>query len=480
MTKDFIVAIEIGSSKITGIAGRRNDDGSISVLALAQEDSRQSTHKGVVYNIDKTVLTIGNIIKKMENTLKTHIARVYAGIGGQSIHSEKNVITKEFDQDTHISAEIVDAMRDENSNTNYVEQELLLPISQEFMVDSQPQLDPVGIQCQTLKANFLNILCRKSNYVNLNKCFKMAQQPVAEMYLAPIALADSILTETEKRQGCILVDLGYETTTVAVYYRNIIRHLAVIPLGSNNVTKDIANFLQIEDDEAENIKLKYGSAYTDPKNQKDDVYISLADGRNVDAQRVDEIIEARMEEIIANVVYQVPSEYSNSLISGIVLTGGGANMTNMDVAFRNFTHISKIRIAKFVTFSVNSNRKEITAHDSRLNTVLGILAKGDINCAGAPIENTLFKDNDKPAEVKTEVHASDQTNTGAVLSDAAKQKAADEERKRKEKEEAEKAAAAAAEAAAEAERQRKANSPLHKIKTAASHFFDNLLKGDDE
>lgn len=480
MTKDFIVAIEIGSSKITGIAGRRNDDGSISVLALAQEDSRQSTHKGVVYNIDKTVLTIGNIIKKMENTLKTHIARVYVGIGGQSIHSEKNVITKEFDQDTRISAEIVDAMRDENSNTNYVEQELLLPISQEFMVDSQPQLDPVGIQCQTLKDNFLNILCRKSNYVNLNKCFKMAQQPVAEMYLAPIALADSILTETEKRQGCILVDLGYETTTVAVYYRNIIRHLAVIPLGSNNVTKDIANFLQIEDDEAENIKLKYGSAYTDPKNQKDDVYISLADGRNVDAQRVDEIIEARMEEIIANVAYQVPSEYSNSLISGIVLTGGGANMTNMDVAFRNFTHISKIRIAKFVTFSVNSNRKEITAHDGRLNTVLGILAKGDINCAGAPIENTLFKDNDKPAEVKTEVHTSDQTNTGAVLSDAAKQKAADEERKRKEKEEAEKAAAAAAEAAAEAERQRKANSPLHKIKTAASHFFDNLLKGDDE
>lgn len=238
---EFIVAIELGSSKITGIAGQKNLDGSINVLAVVKEDSTQCIRKGVVYNIDKTVLCLTNIITKLKNTLKTNIHQVYVGVGGQSIRSVINVIPKDLGNDTIISQDMINELMDANRNMDYPELEILDAVTQEYKVDQQYQLDPVGIQSQRLEGNFLNILWRKSFYKNLNKCFDQAGIAIAEMYLAPLALADSVLSEAEKRSGCVLVDLGYDTTTVSVYHKNILRHLAVIPIGANNITKDIAS-----------------------------------------------------------------------------------------------------------------------------------------------------------------------------------------------------------------------------------------------
>ena len=260
--KEFIVAIELGSSKMTGIAGQKNLDGSINVLAVVKEDSSSFIRKGVVYNIDKTAQCLTSIVKKLENQLKTEVLQVYVGVGGQSIRSVKNVIAKDLPVETIITQDMVIELMDANRNMVYQDQEILDAAAQEYKVGSQFQLDPVGIQANRLEGNFLNILERKAFYKNLNKCFETAGISVAEMYLAPLALADSVLTEAEKRSGCALVDMGADTTTVSVYSKNILRHLAVIPLGSNNITKDIAT-LQMEESDAEKMKLKYGSAFTD-------------------------------------------------------------------------------------------------------------------------------------------------------------------------------------------------------------------------
>ena len=270
MAMEFIVAIELGSSKITGIAGKKNLDGSISVLAVVKEDSTSCIRKGVVYNIDKTVQCLGNIINKLETALKTKIAHVYVGVGGQSIRSIKNVIVKDLATETIVTQEMINELMDANRSMTYPEQEILDAATQEYKVDAQYQIDPVGIQCTRLEGNFLNILWRRAFYRNLNKCFDQAGIAIAEMYLAPLALADSVLTEAEKRSGCVLVDLGADTTTVSVYHKNILRHLAVIPLGGNNITKDIAT-LQIDEQDAEKMKLDYGCAYTD----NNDIDLSL-------------------------------------------------------------------------------------------------------------------------------------------------------------------------------------------------------------
>ena len=295
-TKEFIVAIELGSSKVTGIAGQKNLDGSINVLALVKEESSSFIRKGVAYNIDKTALCISNIVKKLSTQLKTEITKVYVGVGGQSIRSVKNVITKELPANTKVTEDMVVELMEANRTMEYADQEKQSYVIQEFKVDSQYQIDPVGIQCSHLEGNFLNILQRYTFYKNLNRCLENAGVNVADMFISPIALADSVLTETEKRSGCALVDIGADTTTVCVYNKNILRHLAVIPLGSRNITKDIAS-LQIEEGEAEKMKLKYGCAYTDNADIDNNLKLPIDQERSVDSRKFIEIVEGRLEEI---------------------------------------------------------------------------------------------------------------------------------------------------------------------------------------
>ena len=195
MAREFIVAIELGSSKMTGIAGKKKLDGSIDVLAVVREDSSTFIRKGVVYNIDKTAQCITNIVKKLTTTLKTNISRVYVGVGGQSIRSVKNNIVKNFAEETIVTQEMINELMDGNRAMSYQEQEILDAATQEYKVDNQFQMDPVGIQCTRLEGNFLNILWRKTFYRNLNKCFDLAGIAIADMYLAPLALAASVLTD---------------------------------------------------------------------------------------------------------------------------------------------------------------------------------------------------------------------------------------------------------------------------------------------
>jgi cell division protein FtsA len=436
--KEFIVAIELGSSKMTGIAGQKNLDGSIQILAVVKEDSSSFIRKGVVYNIDKTAQCLSSIVKKLESQLKTEINQVYVGVGGQSIRSVKNIITKDLPSETIVTQDMVIELMDANRNMKYQDKEILDAAVQEYKVGSQYQLDPVGIQATRLEGNFLNILERTSFYKNLNKCFEAAGINVAEMYLAPLALADSVLTETEKRSGCALVDIGSDTTTVSVFSKNILRHLAVIPLGSNNITKDIAT-LQMEEADAERMKLKYASAFTDNNDIDNELKYSIDTERQIESRKFIEIVEARIEEIIENVWYQIPSEFYDKLLGGIILTGGGSNMTNIEKAFANHTHIEKIRVAKFVTQTIISNNEIIKTHNGTMNTVLGLLIKGDINCAGDELNpnGDLFSTPKQSAPVVADPRPARQPGEipPGVIRTANEKKAAEEERRRQQEEE---------------------------------------------
>lgn len=476
---EFIVAIELGSSKMTGIAGKKNLDGSISVLAVVTEDSSSCIRKGVVYNIDKTVQSLTNIVKKLETQLKAKIAHVYVGVGGQSIRSVRNTNVKELPLDTIVTQDMVNELMDANRSMQYPDQEILDAATQEYKIDNQYQFDPVGIQCTRLEGNFLNILWRKTFYRNINKCFDNAGIAIAEMYLSPLALADAVLTDAERRGGSVLVDFGADTTTVCVYYKNILRHLAVIPLGSNNITKDIAS-LQMEEKSAEQMKLQYARAYTDPQDIDSDTAYPIDADRKVDMRTFVDIVESRMQEIIENVWCQVPTEYYDKLLGGIILTGGGANMRNIENAFRNHTNIEKIRIAKFVSQTVNSNNPAITAKNSTMCTIMGLLAKGDMNCAGEDISSDLFGSDSKQAHVAP--HKEPRTpneiqGKGIVQTEA--EKAAEEERQRKIQEEEERRKAEEAEEEARRQAKRE-NSLVNKSLKGLKNFFKKMVDEEDD
>lgn len=381
---EIIVAIELGSSVFRGIAGKKNLDGSITVQALVKEDATQCIRKGVVNNIDKTATCLKNIVAKLSKTMKQNISHVYVGVGGQSVRSVRNVIVKDLPTETIVDGDIVDGLMDSNRGMDYPDLEILNVVTQEYKVGNQYVVDPVGIKGTRLEGNFLNIAQRKLFYSNLNEAFDKAGIAIAEIFPAPLVLADNVLTESEKRGGCVLVDLGADTTTVSVYHKSLLRHLAVIPLGGNNVTKDITA-LKMEEREAELLKLKHGSAYTEIADMDPALTYSIDGERTIESKQLIELVEARVEEIVQNVWHQVPAEYVSKLLGGIILTGGGSNMKNIELAFKKYTHMDKIRKARFVNLAIKSNIADINKHDTTLNTIISLLAKGDMNCAGGPI-----------------------------------------------------------------------------------------------
>ena len=479
--KDFIVAIELGSSKVTAIAGQKKPDGSISVLAMVRENSSSFIKKGVVYNIDKTAQCLTGIVKKLEAQLQTRVVQVFVGVGGQSLRSVRNSVSRDLPPDSIITQEMVVELMDANWNLDYPDQKILDVAEQEYRVDSMLQMDPVGIRASRLEGNFLNILVRKAFFQNLNKCFEIAGIKVAEMYLAPLALANAVLTEAEKRSGCALVDIGADTTTVSVFWKNVLRHLAVIPLGSNNVTKDIAS-LQMEESDAEHMKLKYASAYTDNSEIDATLKYNIDPERQVESRRFIEIVEGRMQEIIENVGAQIPAEFSDKLLGGIIITGGGSNMKNIEKAFSIHTHIEKVRVAKFVTISINSGNEQIKAHNAMYNTLLGLVAKGDINCAGNGINpaGDLFGMDDQveaPVVPDRKPRQPHEVETGTIRTAAEEDQAAAEARRRKEEEE--RAEREREEREREEERLRKKeNIRWNKFKRSIRKFADDITKDE--
>lgn len=384
--KKFIVAIELGSSKITGVAGKKNPDGSTTLLAMVKEKSTGCIRKGTVYNIEKTVQCVSNIINELKKKLNSDIAQVYVGIGGQSLRSVHNTLQKEFDSETVISDEIIEDLSKRNHSENYNEHVLQDVVNLEYKVDARYQLEPVGISCRHLESNYLNIITKNVFNRNLKSCFDSVGVNIAGRVIAPEALADVVLTDVEKNIGCALIDLGYGTTTVSVYYKGLLRHLCVIPLGGNSVTRDIAS-LQVEESTAEGLKLRYGSAYTKVKDVPNDETISLDKERTVEKKKFLSIVSARICEIIENVKNQIPDEYLDKLAGGIILTGGGSNMKDITTAFKNIMNVDKVRIADYVTTDIKC-KNVFVSRDGSMNSILGILSAGSMNCAQVEEEET--------------------------------------------------------------------------------------------
>ena len=462
---DFIVAIELGSAKISGIAGKKLPDGSIQILATASENASDCIRKGVIYNLDKTTQSLTSIIKKLESTLKASIGKVYIGMGGQSLRTIRNTEVRHMDEETKISQELIDSLKDSNRSVPIVGYQILGVAPQEYKVGNDLIVEPVGVQTDHIEARFLNIIARKNVKDNVSKCCDLVPIEIAEDaedLIAPLALADAVLTSGEKRSGCVLVDFGADTTTVSVYKNNILRHLAVIPLGGNNITRDICS-QQIEEEDAEALKIKFAQAYSEPKENEDENKTYNLEGKcSINAILLEDIVEARVNEILDNVAHQIAlSGYDNKLLAGAVITGGGINLRNMEEAFIKRTKMEKLRVAKDTHISLKGLEVK---KDGSNNTLIALLAAGKENCCLAiPTPEQPKPEPVKKASVTTNVIEGQLfTETGESLA-AAKE---EEERKRqlekeaiiaqqKAEKEAQRAAAEAQKAAEEAERKRK-------------------------
>ena len=334
---DIVVALDIGTTKVCAIAGRRNAYGRIEILGVGKVQS-EGVLRGVVANIDKTVKAIQEAIDIAERTAGREFSDVYVGIAGQHIKSLHNrgILTREDPQSEITREDVQRIIKDMHRLALPPGDKILHVIPQEFTVDEEEGIiDPVGMSGARLEGNFHVITGKLSAANNINRSVEKAGLHVADITLEPIASASSVLSEQEKVAGVALVDIGGGTTDVTIFQEGIIRHTAVIPFGGNIITKDIKEGCTVMEEQAEKLKVRFGSALAEEVIDNRIITIPGINGREskeISERNLARIIQARMEEILDYVVWEIRrTGYERKLIAGIVLTGGGSQLKHLDL-----------------------------------------------------------------------------------------------------------------------------------------------------
>ena len=330
----IIVGLDIGTTKIACIVGRKGANGKIEILGYGKAAST-GVSRGIVTNIDETVNAIKTAVDEASAQSNVDIKSVNVGIAGQHIKSiqHRGVLMRD-NRDVEICEEELEKLRQDAFKINMTPgEEIIDVIPQEYYVDGEIGITPKGMLGSKLEANFHVIIGQKAAAMNIVKCIERAGLEMEHMILEPIASAEAVLDEEEKEAGVALVDIGGGTTDIAIFHENKIYHSAVIPFGGNIITEDISKGCSIIRRYAEDVKVKFGSAVVS-ENRSDEL-VSIPGIRNrppkeISFKNLASIIQARMEEIfdLTNIEIQKVNE-QHQLIAGIVLTGGGAMMRHI-------------------------------------------------------------------------------------------------------------------------------------------------------
>ncbi len=335
MNDKIVVGLDIGTTKICAIVGKRNEFGKINILGIGKADS-DGVNRGVVVNIEKTVQSIREAVADAEKQSGIKIEVVHVGIAGEHVRSmqHKGIITLNH-PDLEITRE--DVARLHNEMFKIATQpgtEIIHVLPQEYTVDNQIGIfEPVGMSGVRLEGNFHIVTGQTTAANNIYRCVVRAGLDVAELILEPLASSAAVLTEEEKEAGVCLVDIGGGTTDIAIWENNIIRHTAVVPFGGNIVTEDIKQGCKVMKRHAELLKTQYGSALADAITEE--LIISIPGPRDRTAKEISQkmlaqIIQSRMEEIMEFVAAEIKnSGYEDKLVAGIVVTGGGAQLQHI-------------------------------------------------------------------------------------------------------------------------------------------------------
>jgi len=338
MENQVAVGLDIGTTKIVAMIGRKNEFGKIEVLGTGKAVS-MGVHRGVVSNITQTIQSIQQAVEDAENESNIEIKEVVVGIAGQHIRSLHH-----SDYITRPNAEEVIDMGDIDRLKNQVLKLVMLPgeeiihvLPQDYKVDSQTEIEePVGMFGGRLEANFHVVVGQVASIRNIGRCIKSAGLGMSDITLEPLASADAVLSQEEKEAGVAMIDIGGGTTDLAIFKDGIIRHTAVIPFGGNVITEDIKEGCSIIGKQAELLKTKFGSAW--PGENKDNEIVSIPglrgrEPKEITLKNLSKIIHSRAVEIIDEVFSEIKNygyeEPKKKLIAGIVLTGGGAQLQHI-------------------------------------------------------------------------------------------------------------------------------------------------------
>jgi cell division protein FtsA len=395
---DVVVALDIGTTKVCCLAGRKNTHGKLEILGIGKVESI-GVLRGVVSNIEKTVNAIREAVEIAERQAKMKFSVVHVGIAGQHIKSlqHRGIIMRETDH-SEIAKRDVDRLKSDMYKLVLPPGDKIIHVfEQEFTVDNEQGItDPIGMCGVRLEANFHIITGQITAVNNIYRCVEKVGLKVAELTLEPIASSDAVLFEEEKQAGVALVDIGGGTTDITIFHDGIIRHTAVIPFGGNVITADIKEGCTVMQPQAEKLKVKFGSAMANEVFDNRIITIPGLKGRDhkeISEKNLARIIQARTEEILDYVLWEVRrSGYERKLIGGIVLTGGGALMGHIEKLTEYHTGMS-CRIGIPVEHLAHGYHEHVSS--PIFSTAIGLMIRGMAELNGT---NPILTET-KPKEV---------------------------------------------------------------------------------
>ena len=336
--QEYSVGLDIGTTKIVAIVGRRNAHGKIEILGVGKAKSL-GVHKGIVNNISQTINSIKTAVAEAQSSAGVPIHKVTVGIAGKHIRSlqHSDYIMREH-PDRYITEDDIEKLKDQVKKLVMLPgEEIIHVLPQYYKVDSEGEIqEPIGMHGKRLEANFHVVVGQMGSIRNIARCVREAGLEMEALTLEPLASSEAVLTKEEKEAGVAIVDIGGGTTDIAIFKDNIIRHTCVIPYGGGIITDDIKEGCSIIEKHAEQLKVKFGSSV--PELEKDSTYVTIPElhgrpDKEISLKVLAQIINARVEEILEMVNTELKAygafEQKKKLIAGIVLTGGGSNLRNL-------------------------------------------------------------------------------------------------------------------------------------------------------
>ncbi|NJC25279.1 cell division protein FtsA [Neolewinella antarctica] len=401
---EIIAALDIGTTKVCALVGKRDEHGRLEILGTGKVES-EGVMRGVVNNIEKTIRAIREACDIARQNSGLDFDVVHVGIAGQHIKSlqHRGMLVRDNAREEINQGDIDRLIGDMHKLVLPPGDKILHVIPQEYTVDmEQGIIDPIGMSGSRLEANFHIITGQTMASNNINRCVERADLEMASVTLEPIASAASVLYDDEKRAGVALVDIGGGTTDMTIYKDGIIRHTAVIPFGGNVFTTDIKQGCTVMDEQAEKLKVNYGRAV--PAEVVENRLIVIPGLRGRDPKEISErnlalIIQARAEEILDHVLWEIRRAgfSGQELIGGIVLTGGGSLLKDLDKLTELHTGLST-RMGTPIEHLTHGYQEKLTS--PIYATGVGLLLQGFADVDAGRIEPVLSRKKEKESIAK--------------------------------------------------------------------------------
>jgi len=333
----IVVGLDIGTTKIAAVIGFQNSEGKIEVLGYGKGESTGVQH-GLIFNINKTVDGINVAKNTAISRSNQEFDSVFAGVAGRHINSMefKHVVTRRNGKEEVIRQGEIDKMVEDLENISVSPgEQIITVIPQRFVIDSvRETVDPVGELGELVVGYFQIITGNDFEIKKIIRCINDCDLKVNDIILEPIASAMVCLTQDEKRQGVVLVDIGGGTTDIVIYVDGNPVFTKVIPIGGNVITKDIANVCQIPEDLAEKLKVNYGTCVIEKSNKNNFITIPQfheSAPKQISEPFLSEIIYSRVQMDILTQIQKAISEsgYEKRIRAGVVLTGGGSSLRHL-------------------------------------------------------------------------------------------------------------------------------------------------------